>query len=528
VLGVGAVLVIRDAGAAKSVTAGVVSVVSESQNPPETLPPVPVLPAALPAVPALPPVPVPPVLAPPGAVPALPAAPALRASKECVSVKSFSIGTPMLLTTPPRPSRIVAGRRALRRAAGRALVELVEVRRMSANRGVVRRAWCVLAAAAVSLPVSRSALAAPRDAAAERKMREAMTMQFVAGNHAEAEALLLGIDKACEDRCSPRVKARIWLNVGVVRARGRGHQESAREAFMHALRLDPTLALDPAYADESTLATFGAAKAATESQSRGPEDGTSPAPQSTVPTRAFTDPMRSPAAPTTAPAAPLVSPAAAPSPPPPAPVPPGTLEESPDPWSFESGDPPDEDRDTRFGSAGHGAVSVERVFGVYHDTVYQEGWYGEDDEQTRIAFNGGLLLVTTGPFVMPRLALDYLAGDRVSIGTGFGLTALSIEDSDDTLWGFVMAPRVGYMAPLGESSGLWARGGLTYYRLSAGEATQSGLGVTLEVMASVPVVSHFLLLIGPTVDWGVMGKSESREVKYRTFGISVAFAGWWD
>jgi hypothetical protein len=399
---------------------------------------------------------------------------------------------------------------------------------MSASHGVVRSTWCVLLAVAAAVLTSKSAFAAPRDAAAERKMREAMTMHFVAGNHVQAEALLLGIEKACEDRCSPTVKARIWLNVGTVRARGRGRQESAREAFIHALQLDSKLAPDPAYADESTLAAFDAAKAAVASQSPGPEDGTSPPPQGTVPTRSFSDPRSAPAAPPAAPAAPPVSPAAQPSPSAPAPAPPATMETSPDPWSLESEVPPDEDRAERFGRVGHGAVSVERLFGVYHDTIYQETMFSEEEEQTRVALNAGLLVTPTGPFAMPRVALDYFPSDRVSIGTGFGLTVLSVEDSDDTFTGFVMAPRVGYLAPLGESSGLWARGGLTYYRLSAGEVTQSGLGVTLEAVAAVPVVSHFLLLIGPTVDWGVLGKAESRDVKYRTFGISLAFTGWWD
>ncbi len=396
---------------------------------------------------------------------------------------------------------------------------------MNASRVAVRWTWRVLTAVAVQVLMSRSASAAPRDAAAERRMQEAMTMHFVAGNHVQAEALLLGVDKACENRCSPRVKARIWLDVGIVRARGRGREESAREAFMHALQLDPTLAPDPAYADESTLAEFEAAKAAAASQSRDAEDGTSPSPQSTVPTRAFTDPTRSPASPA---AAPPVSPAVSLSPRAPAPAPQAARETSPDPWSLESEVPPDEDRDDRFGSVGHGAVSVERLFGVYHDTVSQETAFGGDEEQTRVALNAGLLFAPLSPFGMPRLALDYFTGDRVSIGTGLGLTVLSVEDSDDTFVGVTMAPRVGYMAPLGESSGLWARGGVTYYRLSAGELTQSGLGVTLEALATIPVVSHFLLLMGPTVDWGVMGKIESREVKYRTFGISSAFTGWWD
>jgi hypothetical protein len=172
-------------------------------------------------------------------------------------------------------------------------MELEGVRRMSASRGVVRVAWRVLTAVAVPVLMLESALAAPRDAGAERRMREAMTLHFVAGNHVKAEALLLGIDKACEDRCSPRVKARIWLNVGIVRARGCGRQESAREAFVHALGLDPTLAPDRAYADESALAEFEAAQAVAASQPPGAEDGTSPPPQSqsTVPTRAFTDPV---------------------------------------------------------------------------------------------------------------------------------------------------------------------------------------------------------------------------------------------
>ncbi len=84
--------------------------------------------------------------------------------------------------------------------------------------------------------VCSPALAPPRDAAADRKITEAMTVKYASGDRVGAEALLLGIDKACTDQCSAQVRAKIWLYIGLVRAANKTDDAGANAAFEQALR----------------------------------------------------------------------------------------------------------------------------------------------------------------------------------------------------------------------------------------------------------------------------------------------------
>jgi hypothetical protein len=94
------------------------------------------------------------------------------------------------------------------------------------------------------------ASAAPRDRAAITKINEALALY--SGQEAErAEAMLRGILKACEDRCSPAVLAKAWMYVGIVRG-GQADAQGAQEAFLTAVTLDPNVELDAAMATEET------------------------------------------------------------------------------------------------------------------------------------------------------------------------------------------------------------------------------------------------------------------------------------
>jgi hypothetical protein len=114
-------------------------------------------------------------------------------------------------------------------------------------------ACCTLAA-----PAS----AAPKDRAALEKISETMKGDYAMGRYEQAEAILLGTDQACADRCSAPVKAQIWLYIGCVRGTGNADQDGARTAFQQALELDPSLAPDPGYSNEETCATYRAVRAA--------------------------------------------------------------------------------------------------------------------------------------------------------------------------------------------------------------------------------------------------------------------------
>ncbi|HET9953066.1 MAG TPA: hypothetical protein VFQ61_01110, partial [Polyangiaceae bacterium] len=55
-----------------------------------------------------------------------------------------------------------------------------------------------------------------RDAAANRKIDEAINTHYLATDFDKAEAVLTGTIKACDDKCSPQTLAKAWMYVGIV------------------------------------------------------------------------------------------------------------------------------------------------------------------------------------------------------------------------------------------------------------------------------------------------------------------------
>ena len=108
--------------------------------------------------------------------------------------------------------------------------------------------------------------AAPLDRSAAKKTDEAMQDLYTAGKYPQTESQLAGILKACQDKCSSPVKARIWMYIGIVRGTGKKDQKTAREAFEAALALDPQVPLDRPIADAQTRETFDQAAEAAPPQ----------------------------------------------------------------------------------------------------------------------------------------------------------------------------------------------------------------------------------------------------------------------
>lgn len=104
-------------------------------------------------------------------------------------------------------------------------------------------------------------LGAPRDNAANGKIDEAINSYYLATEFDRAEDVLVGTLEACEDRCSPQVKARAWMYVGIVRGSGKQNIQGAQEAFQQALALDPNVHLDEALATPAVKDAFAAAAA---------------------------------------------------------------------------------------------------------------------------------------------------------------------------------------------------------------------------------------------------------------------------
>lgn len=110
--------------------------------------------------------------------------------------------------------------------------------------------------------LTTAASAAPRDAAAQKKIKEAINTHYLATEFDKAEALLKGILEACEDRCSPEVKAQDWMYIGIVRGSGKQDIGGAQQAFQQALALDPNVKLDDALATPAVRQAFSDAAAA--------------------------------------------------------------------------------------------------------------------------------------------------------------------------------------------------------------------------------------------------------------------------
>ena len=113
-----------------------------------------------------------------------------------------------------------------------------------------------LCLAVLLVAVGGPAEAAPRDKAAQGKIKEAIEVHFLNTDFDAAEGLLLGTIRACEDKCSPEVLARAWMYVGVVRGTGRTDLGGAKEAFTQALASDPNVALDNDIATDEVKQAF--------------------------------------------------------------------------------------------------------------------------------------------------------------------------------------------------------------------------------------------------------------------------------
>src|SRR5262245_45905932 len=116
------------------------------------------------------------------------------------------------------------------------------------------RPW--LWAALLSLVALPAQAQFTRDAAANKKIDEAINQHYVATDFEKAEGVLLGTINACADKCSPQVFGKAWMYVGIVRGSGRNNQAGAKEAFQKAVAADKDVKLDMVLATPETQATF--------------------------------------------------------------------------------------------------------------------------------------------------------------------------------------------------------------------------------------------------------------------------------
>lgn len=191
----------------------------------------------------------------------------------------------------------------------------------------------------------------------------------------------------------------------------------------------------------------------------------------------------------------------------------------------------------RFGQQGQLAVSAERMFGIVHSSVTQKD---QGDETTASSTQFSLLSTphslngqgtAFGTFYsVPRIGLDYLVIDGLTLGASFGVftTSGSLTDKPQggpsttqdgqTLSGVIIAPRIGYAYMFNDMIGIWPRGGITY--VGAGskdpgpQPDEFGVhltAVTLEAPLVITPIPHAGFLVAPTFDIGVGGSFSRKD-----------------
>jgi hypothetical protein len=187
------------------------------------------------------------------------------------------------------------------------------------------------------------------------------------------------------------------------------------------------------------------------------------------------------------------------------------------------------------GESGHFTLSAERLFGYVHsttDTTIISGVQATQSTDSITLFASPAGGTSTG-YGWPRLAFDGFVGRGLSIGGSLGIVHVS-RDQGDSITGFLVAPRVGYAAHLGNSRfWLWPRLGFTYVQSSTNpdngaDITLKAYALTAEVPFAIAVGPRVMLHLGPTFDLGIGGSASagagSLDSSTNDFGIYAGLA----
>ena len=116
-------------------------------------------------------------------------------------------------------------------------------------------------AASLSLFAAAPALAAPKDAQAQKALKKAMEEDYLDTKFDEAEERLTSAIEACgSSGCAKPVKAKLYIALGIVLAGGKNKKSEARAAFVDALKLDKKAEPDSDYLTSDIKSLFEEAK----------------------------------------------------------------------------------------------------------------------------------------------------------------------------------------------------------------------------------------------------------------------------
>ncbi len=120
--------------------------------------------------------------------------------------------------------------------------------------------------------LSASAVAGPKDAAAQKIDKDAMNNDFLMADFPTAEANLEKAVNTCGDSgCSPNVKAEILVHLGIVQT-NQNKTAEAEKSFIQALELDSSVKPHPDFTTPEIEKVFEAAKGKASSGATGPTE----------------------------------------------------------------------------------------------------------------------------------------------------------------------------------------------------------------------------------------------------------------
>jgi hypothetical protein len=207
------------------------------------------------------------------------------------------------------------------------------------------------------------------------------------------------------------------------------------------------------------------------------------------------------------------------------------------------GEPPE----AGFGDKGHFALGAERLFGYVHGSQEEKTTIGTTSTTTTRTLNsisvlGSPIHNVASIFSFPRVGFDAFIASSVSLGGSLTYFHLSQSGNGDSITasGFLIAPRIGFAARLGQSVWLWPRVGVSYVSLTidggGGTSQDSNLfAATVEAPLALALAPRAILLVGPTLDLSLSGSTkiaspviaggpnESNDIKETDIALQVSF-----
>jgi hypothetical protein len=180
----------------------------------------------------------------------------------------------------------------------------------------------------------------------------------------------------------------------------------------------------------------------------------------------------------------------------------------------------------RFGQPGF-VLTVDRLLPLlsYQSVKTNDEGVTTTDSRLSIAIvNNGPYGIFSTFYNLPRIGADWIPVRNLTIGgAGWFYTDLSATETTSnsttttqqpkvTYWG--VAPRVGYIIPLGDKIYLWPRLGVEYHNVSTSDVGNGSGSITqfaflAEAMVVISPWDHFGFQVGPTADIPISGTQTS-------------------